>query len=581
MITFEEERETDEWEVLTPDGWKAFLGVGKTPPLQVQELKTKKGKSLRCAANHRIKKPNGTTQFSSELFPGELIETDESGDSVESTKAHVHSEHMYDLLDVDGSIYFTNGIASHNSTTMGVLCLWMTLFNSNFKIAFLANKDDVAKEQLRRIKRMLEEIPMWAQQGVVEYNKHTIAFENGSSITVAATSSTAIRGFTFNMVILDEFAHVPFNVQQEFVTSVYPTITSGKTTRIAMTSTPCGMEAFHKTWQNAVKGDNEYKAYKVKWDDIPGRGEEFKRETIANIGLRAWRQEYACEFLGSDDTLIDPNTLINLVHKRPLDERGKHRIYEQPVDGHSYVALIDTAEGLNKDHSTIQMIDVTEFPYRQVAVFQDNTISPALFPSVIVSMCVKYNHARVLVETNGPGGQVTILMQQDEIGAGLLMYTALRKNMQVLSGGFGAGASHPGLRMTQSTKRLGCSGMKSIIETHRIIINDYETIQELSTFVEQTNGSFSAREGHNDDLVMGLVLLGWLCFQPTFKDETNTDFIDKMRKELTDAQEEEYFPFGMISSGSELASMNDGFLPSSFDMEDDDDDEINWGRDLL
>ena len=437
------------------------------------------------------------------------------------------------------------------STTMAAVSLWFALFNSDFKIAFLANKDDVAKEQLKKIRRMCEELPMWVQQGVVECNKHTIAFENGSSITVAPTSSSAIRGFTFNLLVLDEFAWVPFNIQQEFLASVYPTISSGKTTRIAMISTPNGMELFHKFWKDATTGTNSYKPLRVRWNDIPGRDEEFKKRTIADVGERIWRVEYACEFLGSEDTLIDPNILATLAHDQPLGEHKNFSIYKNPEEGHIYVALVDTAEGLGKDYSTVQVIDVTQLPYEQVAVFRNNKISTGLFPAVVVELAQRYNQAPTLIETNDIGGQVALTMEKDDRGCDMLLYTVLKGSTQVLSGGFGPSKKYPGLKMTRTTKSSGCSSIKTVIESKQLVIRDYNTIQELSVFVQHDNGTFAASDGHHDDLVMPLVLFGWLCYQPYFADITNTDFIRKLKTSLTEEETDEFYPFGIVITGDD------------------------------
>ena len=451
------------------------------------------------------------------------------------------------------------------STTMAAISLWFTLFNPEFKVAFLANKDDVAKEQLKKIKRMYEELPLWIQQGVTEYNKHTIAFENGSSITVAPTSSSAIRGFTFNFLVLDEFAWVPFNIQQEFLASVYPTISSGKTTRIAMISTPNGMELFHKFWKDATTKTNSYVPLRVRWNEIPGRDEAFKERTIANVGERIWRVEFACEFLGSQDTLIDPNILTTLAHSHPLGEHKNFSIYGNPEEGHIYVALVDTAEGLGKDYSTVQIVDVTTIPYEQVAVFRNNKISTGLFPGVAIELAWRYNQASTLVETNDIGGQVALTMEKDDRGCDMLLYTVLKGTTQILSGGFGPSKKYPGLKMTKTTKSSGCSSLKTVIESKQLIIHDYNTIQELSVFVQHGNGTFSAREGHHDDLVMPLVLFGWLVYQPYFTDITNTDFIRKLKTTLTDGETDEFYPFGLVITGDDYDM--EGFGTENFEEE--------------
>ena len=140
---------------------------------------------------------------------------------------------------------------SGKSTTIVSYILHYVLFNQNMNVAILANKQATAREILSRLKMAYEYLPLWLQQGIIEWNKGSIELENGSKIIASSTSASAIRGGSFNLIFLDEFAHVPNNIAEEFFSSVYPTITSGQTTKVLMVSTPNGLNLFYYFWKNA------------------------------------------------------------------------------------------------------------------------------------------------------------------------------------------------------------------------------------------------------------------------------------------------------------------------------------------
>lgn len=426
------------------------------------------------------------------------------------------------------------------TTIVGVI-LWHILFNENYNVAILAHKASQAREILSRIQFAYEHLPKWMQQGVVEWNKGNIELENGAKVLASGTSSSAIRGGSFNLIYLDEFAFVPNNLQEQFFASVYPTISSGKTSKVLITSTPNGLNLFYKLWTDSVDDKNEYKHVDVHWSDTPGRDEQWKRQTIRNTSEQQFRVEYGCEFLGSSNTLIDPSKLQTLVFSYPISTKSyfgsEMKVYKEPEQGHKYLVTVDVAEGAGLDYSICQVVDVTVVPYRQVATYKNNNIHTLVFPDVIRSIAMYYNEALVLVEINSIGKQVVESLHYDLEYEGILTVDKSIAAGQKLTGGFG-GKTQMGVRTTTQVKRIGCSNLKTLIETDKLILCDFDTINELFRFVSMRN-TFMAEEG-NDDLVMGLVLFSWLINQPYFKDMSESD-VHRVLVEA--AMEDDLLPF--------------------------------------
>ena len=561
MAEFVNEIKIDEWEVETPTGWQSFSGIGETIPYAVWKLKTT-NHELECADKHIVYKLNEEWDTAEEIFVEDLMVGDiifvKEGDaeqvvSVEKTEM---VETMYDLTNVDGgNLYFTNGILSHNSTTVTSYILHQILFNQNMSVAILANKLTTARELLGRLKLAYEFLPMWLQQGVIEWNKGSIVLENGSKVLASATSSSAVRGGSHNFLLLDEFAYVPQNVAEEFFSSVYPTITSGKTTKVVMTSTPNGLNMFYKIWVNANKkdgeeGKNEYVPFEARWQDVPGRDEEWKRQTIANTSLEQWSTEFETEFLGSLHTLILPDKIKALAYKTPIIFNAEGlRIYHKPEPNHTYVLVADTARGQGKDYHAFVVVDVTAMPYKVVATFRNNTMAPMLYPNAIYPIARQYNRAYVLVEINDIGQQVADILHKDLEYDNLVSVHMLGRKGQVVTGGFGGvGQSMMGVKTSVATKRIGCAIFKSLIEESKLIVEDFGIIDELCSFVV-SGESYEAEVGHNDDLVMCLVLFSWLSAQEYFKQMTGCDIRKDLYEEQIKNLEEEMTPFGFFDDG--------------------------------
>jgi len=437
---------------------------------------------------------------------------------------------------------------SGKSTTMVSYILHYVLFNPNMNVAILANKAATARDILGRLQLAYENLPKWLQQGVVSWNKGSVDLENGSRVVASSTSSSAVRGGSYNMIFLDEFAFVPTNVAEDFFSSVYPTISSGKSTKVIIVSTPNGMNLFYKLWVDAENKRNSYNIVDVHWSQVPGRDEKWKTETIANTSEEQFKREFECEFLGSANTLIHPAKIKAMAFHNPLTSNAGLDMYEKPKHGATYVIVADVSRGTNNDYSAFIVFDVSTVPYRIVAKYRDNEIKPMLFPNIIHDVAKAYNMAYVLIEVNDIGEQVATALQFDLEYENLIMASMRGRAGQVVGGGFSGGKAQLGVRTTKAVKRLGCSNIKQVIETDKMFIQDYDLITELSTFILKGQ-SYEAEEEHTDDLVMCCVLFGWLIEQTYYKELTDDDIRARMFAEQQNQLEQDMAPFGFMDDG--------------------------------
>lgn len=434
------------------------------------------------------------------------------------------------------------------TTTAAAVILHYILFNDHKTVALLANKGDAAREILDRIKAAYEALPDWLQQGVEEWNKGNITLENGCKVLAAATSSSAIRGKSISLLYIDEAAFV--EGWDEFFASVYPTISSGDTTKILFTSTPNGLNHFYKTCEGAAKPReskewNGFEFVRVPWFEVPGRDEKWKNETLAAMDwdYEKFAQEFECEFLGSSGTLISGAVLKTLVSKIPLTERDGLTVYEEPVKGNQYAISADVSRGKGLDYSAFQVIDVTKMPYKQVCVYRNNLATPLDYSATLHRLGKAYNYASVLVENNDAGIQVVDSLHYDYEYENIIYTENAGASGKRISAGFAGRSKERGVRTTKTVKAVGCSMLKLLVEQHQLIINDHQTIFELSRFSRKGN-SYEAEDGCNDDLVMSLVLFAWMSDQQYFKDLTNINTLQHLR-DKTAEEENEMFSFFM------------------------------------
>ena len=437
---------------------------------------------------------------------------------------------------------------SGKSTVVTAYLLWYVIFNDNVNVAILANKAATAREMLGRLQLSYENLPKWMQQGIIGWNKGSVELENGSKLLAASTSASAVRGMSFNVIFLDEFAFVPNNIADQFFSSVYPTISSGKSTKVIIISTPHGMNMYYKLWHDAERGTNEYIPTEVHWSEVPGRDADWKAQTIRNTSEQQFRVEFECEFLGSVDTLISPSKLRVMAYDDPVERNGGLDVYEKPIKEHNYTMTVDTARGIDGDYSAFTVFDTTTVPYKLVAKYRNNEIKPLLFPDIIVQTAKAYNHAYVLIEVNDIGGQVADIVQYDLEYDNLLMAAMRGRAGQVVGQGFSGGKVQLGVKMSSAVKKVGCSNMKALIEDDKLMISDYDIIAELTTFI-QKGQSWQAEEGCHDDLAMCLVMFSWLAVQDYFKELHDNDIRARMYEEQREAIEADMAPFGFMDDG--------------------------------
>ena len=445
---------------------------------------------------------------------------------------------------------------SGKSTVVTSYLLWYVIFNDNVNVAILANKAPTAREMLGRLQLSYENLPKWMQQGIVGWNKGSVELENGSRLLASSTSASAVRGMSFNIIFLDEFAFVPNNIAEQFFASVYPTISSGKNTKVIIISTPHGMNMYYKIWHDAERKKNEYITTDVHWSQVPGRDADWKEQTIANTSEAQFRVEFECEFLGSVDTLISASKLRLMVYEDPITTQNGLDVYEDPQKEHQYTITVDVARGIDGDYSAFTVFDTSTVPYKLVAKYRNNTIKPLLFPDIIHRVAKSYNHAYVLIEVNDVGAQVADILQYDLEYDNLLMAAMRGRAGQVVGQGFSGSKVQLGVKMSSAVKKLGCSNLKGLLEDDKILIQDYDIISELTTFI-QKGQSWQAEEGCHDDLAMCLVLFSWLCVQEYFKECHDNDIRLKMYEEQREAIEADMAPFGFIQDGMDDNSFVD------------------------
>lgn len=427
--------------------------------------------------------------------------------------------------------------------------LHYTLFNEYKTIAILANKGDSARGLLARYRLAYEALPKWLQSGVVEWNKGSVELENGCCIIAGSTSSSAVRSKSINILFLDEFAFVATNLADDFFKSVYPTVSSSKTSKVIVVSTANGLNHYHKMWDDAIKGHNNYVSKRIDWWDVPGRDEKWKEEQILATTEEQFAQEFGNEFIGSVGTLIDSSILRNMTYMDPIHENDDGlRIYKHPEKDRTYMITVDVSEGLGQDYSALSVTDITELPYEQVATYNNNLIDPLLYPDVIHAIAVRYNEAFVMTEINNMGAMVAESLYQDIEYENVMMVTQSGRNGQILGGGFSGSRTQLGLKTSTQSKRIGCSILKILIENGQYIVNDYNTVSQLTSFVRDKK-TYNAEVGRNDDLVASLFIFAWITGQKYFKEEMEHNIKNNISRKQVDRVEELLVPFGIINTG--------------------------------
>jgi len=467
------------------------------------------------------------------------------------------------IIHENRKVILMEGRQQGKTTTSAAYILWYTIFQDAKNVAILANKATAAREVLARYQVMFEGLPIWLQQGVKSWNKGDIELENGSKVFTAATSASGIRGKSVNLLYVDEAAIIPNTVAEQFFASVYPTISAGETTKILLSSTPLGYNHFWKFWNDADNKRNGFVNLFIPYWEIPGRDKKWADEQRGILGDLKFNQEVLCKFLGSALTLINSDVIGNMSPTYPIYSKDGLDVYEEPVyeieteeyddfgkpkfkPPHSYVLIADVGAGIDGDYSAFSVIDITTAPYKQVAKFRKNDVSPLLYPNFIYKVAKEYNNAYILIEINISEQVANIL--HNELEYENLLFVNRNAQGQTISGGFGGGRTQLGVTTDRKVKRIGCMNFKSMVEEQKLLIPDADTISEITTFIE-SKGSYAADDGYNDDLVMTLVLFGWLTTQPYFKDLNDINLRELIYKTRIKAIENELTPFGFIADG--------------------------------
>ena len=434
------------------------------------------------------------------------------------------------------------------STTVVAYLLYYAIFYDSVNIGILANKASTARELLGRLQLAYENLPKWMQHGILVWNKGNVELENGSKILAASTSASAVRGMSFNILFLDEFAFVPNHVAEQFFASVYPTITSGKSTKVIIISTPNGMNHFYKMWEDARNGKNGYVTNEVHWSQVPGRDAKWKEETLKNTSKRQFAQEFECDFLGSADTLISPAKLQAIPFEDPIQSNAGLDVYERAKEGHEYIITVDVARGIGGDYSAFIVFDITTLPYKIVAKYRDNEIKPVLFPSVIIQVAKEYRFPYILVEVNDIGDSIAATLNYDLEYPNVLMCAMRGRAGQIVGQGFSGNKTQLGVKMSITVKKLGCSNLKALLEDDKLTFKDFDILRELTTFIQRKQ-SWEADDGYHDDLVMCMVLFSWLVMQDYFKEMTDQDVRRRIYEEQRNQIEQDMAPFGFVDDG--------------------------------
>jgi len=417
-------------------------------------------------------------------------------------------DYQLDLLQKFQDHRFNVGLCSRQSgktTIVGAYVLWYAMFNRDKSIGIVSNKEKAAKMILDRIKRTYEQLPTWLKPGVTEYSKTFIAFENGTKIVISATSADAFRGETMNLLVCDEFAFVPDNQAGDFWMANYPTISASREAKIIIISTPNGLfNIFHRIYSESVAGENTFVNTKVSWQQVPGRDAKWAEEQIQNLGKRQFAQEFAVDFIGSINTVIDEEVLrillANFEDPKEFSLNNRLSIWEKPEEDAIYCLGCDPSKGTGEHWSTIQILkikSVVPIKLQQVGTFRDNKTDVYDYADIINRLSRYYNDAFILCENNGEGSAVVNRLWWEHENENLINSGSKTKNLGIRStGGHKTG-----------TKPKAVLLMKKIIEDGSIKLVDEYTVKELGSYIEENDKFFG--KDLSDDLVSALY---WGCY---------------------------------------------------------------------
>jgi hypothetical protein len=392
------------------------------------------------------------------------------------------------------------------TTLMTIYALWIACFQQDQSILIVANKEGTAIEIFRRIRLAFEELPNWIKPGVKEYGKTSMILANGCRIGISTTTGTAARGQSINCLILDELAFIEPHLVDEFWKSVYPIVSSSKKSKIFIASTANGTgNLFHSLFTGAANGKNGWECDKILWNEIPGRDEKWKKETIATIGsLEAFNQEFNCEFLDGGESSVNEELFerlkVYVSDPKFVMEDGHYHIWDEPNEKGIYIAGVDVSEGVDKDASVINIFDISNLTcIKQVAIYHNNGISPYHFTEKLNDILIQWGKPLVCIERNNCGGQVVDNLRQVHNYDNIVSWGASLAGRE---------RALLGIVNHTNTKYTGITNMRYWVNQLEVVqIKDMNTLKEMREFVRSANGTWGAKKGagYHDDRVMSMV----------------------------------------------------------------------------
>lgn len=514
----------EDYEVLTDSGYVDIVSINKTVPYTIWKIETL-NYNLECADTHIIFDENMEEVFVKDLHIGDSIQTETGLEKILSISTSDIEDNMYDLqlTEQSNKRYYTNGILSHNTTLYTVYVLWYAMFHKDKTLLIIANKFNTAKEILERIQLAYELMPSWLKLGCDEYNKSRMVFENGSKIVISSTSPSACRGFSADILIIDEAAHIPEKLMVELVQSVLPIVSSRPDSQIIAVSTPNGTGNWYSDTYHKALYDidvNGWKPFRIDWWDRPGRDEAWKNNQLAtlNYDYRRFAQEFGNNFLGSSQTLINSKIIehykkVSETYNDPEEFSMQNwfaKVWYKPRKDRTYVIGCDIGEGVGGDYSIALVLDITDTARIKIcATFSNNTISPTDFAYVLAKLSKKYNNAIIAGERNGIGRSTMDTIWNVYEMENILCWK-----------GKGEAMLNPGIFSHNSIKVQACIWAKFIIDSQDLFdieFNDKNILFEMEYFEKKANTTYSvykAVEGKHDDYMMSLIWGLWLI-EPT------------------------------------------------------------------
>jgi len=400
---------------------------------------------------------------------------------------------------------------SGKTVTSGTYLLWLALFREEqTMIGIVANKAKTAREVLDKIKKIYLNLPVWMKKGIEVWNKGEIEFENGTRIMTDGPSSDSFRGFTCNIIYVDETAYIKKSLWDEFVDSVMPTMNSLSFKQVIMTSTANGMNHFEQIVKAAKRQDTPERYITCSWRDVPHYNkqgdlltpEEYKKITIKKYGKKYFAQTEECTFLGSSDTLISGIALKELqdhmenVTVIPQVILNDGTMYKEAQENHTYICTVDPSkDGI--DEFSVDIVDVTSFPFEQVFTAKLQ-IDYLMMPEHLFELGTYYNTALMIIENNEGAGQSV----SDTLW-GVYEYENLFRDSNI--DGRPGKKKYTGFRTTQKSRPLVLNMLKIFIEEGKLVVNSQHTLNQLYTFTKRKTGNkYEAEDGYFDDAVMSL-----------------------------------------------------------------------------